>query len=108
MRALVTGGGGRLGNVLVRELLADGWHVQVFEPSERPLASLDDIDVELVRGSVLEAHDVDAHVRDVDAVFHLAAKIDLGRDRDGSMRAREVSPRSLTLRLRQSARATHL
>ena len=82
--ALVTGGGGRLGNVLVRRLLDGGHRVRVLEPGPRP-ESLADLDIDFVAGSVLEAEDVATSVEGVDVVFHLAAKIDLRPKKDPLM-----------------------
>jgi len=84
MRALVTGGGGRLGNVLVRRLLEMGHRVRVLEPGEKP-ESLDGLDIDFVRGSVLDADDVARAVDGIDLVYHLAAKIDLRPRKDPSM-----------------------
>ena len=76
MLVLVTGGGGRLGNVLVRRLIENGQNVRVLEPG--PLAeSLAGLDIEFMQGSVLDAGDVVRAVDGVDVVYHLAAKIDL-------------------------------
>lgn len=84
MLALVTGGGGRLGNVLVRRLLEQGQRVRVLEPGARP-TSLQDLDVEFVSGSVLNREDVKRAVDGVDVVYHLAAKIDLRPKKDPMM-----------------------
>lgn len=84
MLALVTGGGGRLGNVLVRRLLDEGQRVRVLEPGARP-ESLEGLDVELLRGSVLDRLDVERAVQGVDVVYHLAAKIDLRPKKDPMM-----------------------
>ena len=84
MLALVTGGGGRLGNVLVRRLLEEGQRVRVLEPIERPQA-LEGLDIELVSGSVLNRDDVERAVEGVDVVYHLAAKIDLRPKKDPMM-----------------------
>ncbi len=84
MLALVTGGGGRLGNVLVRRLLDRGSKVRVLEPGARP-ESLAGLDIELVSGSVLQKRDVERAVDGVDVVYHLAAKIDLRPKKDPSM-----------------------
>ncbi|MGB5193157.1 MAG: NAD-dependent epimerase/dehydratase family protein [Polyangiales bacterium] len=84
MLALVTGGGGRLGNVLVRRLLETGHQVRVLEPGKRP-ASLDGLQIEFVSGSVLERGDVAGAVGGVDVVYHLAAKIDLRPRKDPMM-----------------------
>ncbi len=90
MHVAVTGGGGRLGCSLVRALLARGDRVRVLEPGVAVPASLAGLDVELIRGSVLSADDVARLVEGVDLVFHLAAKVNLDRDRDGSIRAVNV------------------
>ncbi len=84
MLALVTGGGGRLGNVLVRRLLETGHKVRVLEPGKPP-ESLDGLEIEFVSGSVLEPGDVAGAVGGVDVVYHLAAKIDLRPKKDPMM-----------------------
>jgi len=81
MVALVTGGGGRLGNVLVRALLEQGSEVRVLEPGRRPI-SLEALDIDFVSGSVLDAGDVARSMEGVDVVYHLAAKIDLRPKKD--------------------------
>jgi dihydroflavonol-4-reductase len=90
MKVGVTGGGGRLGNVLVRQLRARGDLVKVLEPGTAVPSSLAGLDVELVRGSVLDSRAIEALVADTELVFHLAAKVDLDRDRDGTIRAVNV------------------
>lgn len=84
MLTLVTGGGGRLGNVLVRTLLENGDRVRVLEPGNRP-ESLEGLDIDFVSGSVLEAGDVSRAVDGVARVYHLAAKIDLRPKKDPMM-----------------------
>ena len=84
MLALVTGGGGRLGNVLVRRLVETGHQVRVLEPGKRP-ESLDGLEIEFVSGSVLDPGDVAGAVGGVDVVYHLAAKIDLRPKKDPMM-----------------------
>jgi dihydroflavonol-4-reductase len=78
---LVTGGGGRLGNVLVRTLLDDGASVRVLELGTRH-ESLEGLDIDFVSGSVLDANDVARAMEGVDVVYHLAAKIDLNPKKD--------------------------
>jgi len=90
MHAAVTGGGGRLGCSLVRALLQRGDSVRVLEPGAGMPASLAGLTVELVHGSVLSADDVARFTDGVDLVFHLAAKVNMDRDRDGSIRAVNV------------------
>lgn len=81
---VVTGGGGRLGNVLVRQLLEDGHEVRVLEPGPRP-RSLEGLDIDFIPGSVLKASDVARAVEGSDVVYHLAAKIDLRPKKDPMM-----------------------
>lgn len=91
MRCAVTGGGGRLGCALVRELLRQGHSVRVLEPPGRGMPrSLQGLDVEMVHGSVLSAESVAQLLDGVEWVFHLAAKVNLDADRDGSLRAVNV------------------
>lgn len=85
MLAAVTGGGGRLGCALVRALLERGDRVRVLEPGAGVPASLSGLDAEILRGSVLSELDLGRLLEGADVVFHLAAKVDLGRDRDGSI-----------------------
>ena len=84
MLALVTGGGGRLGNVLVRRLVEDGQKVRVLEPGTLP-ESLAGLDIEFMSGSVLDTGDVARAADGVDVVYHLAAKIDLSPKKDPMM-----------------------
>ena len=84
MIALVTGGGGRLGNVLVRRLVEKGQRVRVLEPGGLP-ESLAGLDIEFQSGSVLDSGDVARATDGVDVVFHLAAKIDLSPRKDPMM-----------------------
>lgn len=84
MVALVTGGGGRLGNVLVRRLLGRGQQVRVLEPGGLP-ESLTGLDIEFSSGSVLDAGDVARAVEGTNVVYHLAAKIDLSPKKDPMM-----------------------
>ena len=84
MLALVTGGGGRLGNVLVRHLVERGHTVRVLEPGSLP-ESLAGLDIEFMSGSVLDEGDVGRATDGVDVVYHLAAKIDLSPKKDPMM-----------------------
>jgi dihydroflavonol-4-reductase len=89
MRAVVTGGTGRLGNVVVRQLLDAGHTVRVLDvaPAAPALAGLS---AELIHGSVLDAELVKEALAGADVVFHLAAKVSVGKDRDGSLHALNV------------------
>ncbi len=78
-RALVTGGSGYFGSLLVAELLARGYAVRsldVNDAEDRPA------DVELVQGDVRDADTVARAVRGIDIVFHNVAQVPLAHDRD--------------------------
>lgn len=80
----VTGASGRLGNVLVRHLLARGDEVRALVmPGDPQARSLDELAVTKVEGSVLDRAALDRLLDGVDGLFHLAALIDLGSDRSG-------------------------
>jgi dihydroflavonol-4-reductase len=104
-----TGGAGRLGNVLVRQLRERGDRVRVLEPRADAATSLRGVEVELHEGSVLDPRAVAALVRDAELVFHLAAKVDLDRDRDGSLRAINVDGTRIVAEacLRRGLRMVH-
>lgn len=72
-RALVTGGCGFLGSALVRELLAEGVDVRVLALPREPTDNLDGLDVEILRGNVLDIDDCKRAVEGQDSVFHVAA-----------------------------------
>lgn len=72
MKALVTGGGGFLGQAVVRGLLGRGAQVRSF--SRSAYASLRALGVEQRQGDIADAAAVAAAVRDADVVFHVAAK----------------------------------
>lgn len=71
MRALVTGGGGFLGQYLVERLLNDGVDVCSFSRSRH--AELDNLKVEQRLGNLASFDDVEHAVQGCDAVFHIAA-----------------------------------
>jgi dihydroflavonol-4-reductase len=83
--AFVTGASGFVGANLVRTLLARGWSVRALVRGDA--ASLDGLDVELVRGDLF-APSLAGAMQGCDAVFHVAATYSLWRrDRDAVLRA---------------------
>ena len=74
---LVTGATGHIGNVLVRELLADGQPVRVLMRPGKPPPALGGLDVEIVKGDILDLDLLVTALQGVDLVYHLAARISL-------------------------------
>src|SRR6185312_14526684 len=78
-RALITGGSGYFGSLLLRKLLERGWTCRVFDlndAEDRPPA------VEFQRGDVRSADTVRAACEGMDVVFHNVAQVPLARDRE--------------------------
>ncbi|HVP20749.1 MAG TPA: SDR family oxidoreductase [Anaerolineaceae bacterium] len=74
---LVTGATGHVGNTLVRELLAQQYHVRALVLPAEDTAALRDLPVELVTGDVLEPASLDAAFSKVEIVYHLAGIISI-------------------------------
>ncbi len=72
MKALVTGGGGFLGGVIVRMLHERGDQVRSFSRGEHP--ALETLGVEQFRGDLGDRSAVMEAVKGCDIVFHVAAK----------------------------------
>ena len=73
-RALVVGGGGYIGSVLVRKLLADGWAVRVldlFLYGRQSLSGMEE-QIDIVMGDAKNIDTLVDAVEDVDAVIYLA------------------------------------
>jgi dihydroflavonol-4-reductase len=74
---LVTGATGHVGNVLVRELLAQGERVRALVLPGEDVSSLQGLNVERVEGNVLEPDTLDRALDGVEVVYHLAGLISI-------------------------------
>lgn len=74
---LLTGATGHLGNVLLRQLLAQGERVRVLILSGDDGLSIAGLDVERVAGNVLDPALLDRAMEGVQVVYHLAAVISI-------------------------------
>jgi len=71
-KVLVTGGGGFLGGAIVRQLVERGDRVISFSRLFYP--ELSAMGVEQIQGDISDANAVEQACREVDLVFHVAAK----------------------------------
>jgi dihydroflavonol-4-reductase len=76
MKIAVTGASGHIGNCLVRELKKQGASIKVLVHNFR--SDLEELDVELIRGNLLEPESLNNLCEGADVVYHLAAQIDIG------------------------------
>ena len=75
MKVLVTGGAGFIGSNLVRRLLSNGHEAVAFDDFSTGLDSnLSGLDVEVVRGSLVDAEAIVRASADIDAIVHLGAR----------------------------------
>lgn len=74
---LVTGGTGHIGNVLVKELVKKGESVRVLVLPGEDLTPIEDLNIDIVYGNVLDEFSIKRAMKDVDYVFHLAGIISI-------------------------------
>ncbi|NLE47737.1 MAG: NAD-dependent epimerase/dehydratase family protein [Sandaracinaceae bacterium] len=72
-KALVTGGLGFLGSSIVRVLLDRGVEVRVLALPNEPMTNVEGLDIEVMRGNVLDPDVCKEAVKGMDTVFHVAA-----------------------------------
>jgi len=78
MTAAVTGASGHLGGNLIRALLERGESVRALVRDDT--RALERLDVELVRGDVLDSESLRRAFQGVDVVYHLAACVSIGHE----------------------------
>ena len=88
MTTVVTGAGGFLGSVLVRELVARGRSVRAIIRSNAK--ALEDLDIEIVAADIRDSSSIDRALAGAESVFHLASVISLSGDRSGSVTATNI------------------
>lgn len=76
--AFVTGGTGFVGSTLIEFLLMDGWKVLALRRASSDMGKLSRLPVQFVEGDVTDIDSLRPHMPErVDAVFHLAASMNL-------------------------------
>lgn len=83
MKVAVTGANGHIGVNVCKELLAKGHQVCAFYHNNK--SSLKSLDLNLIQGSILDQEKLEYFAADHDAFIHLAAKISIDGDPDGSV-----------------------
>ena len=90
MKAFVTGANGFTGSHLVKGLLKNGHSVTGLVRPTSDLSRLANCDVKLVYGDVSDRSVLAEAIADVDAVFHVAAYVELGLVDEGRMERANV------------------
>jgi UDP-glucose 4-epimerase len=75
MKILVTGGAGYIGSALVDKLISEKFEVNVLDDLSNGFLENINTKANFINGSVLDEHALDKALEEVEAVFHLAAKI---------------------------------
>ena len=99
MKALVTGGGGFLGQAIVRGLLQRGAAVRSF--SRHAHAALSTLRVEQLKGDLADPGAVSSAVQGCDIVFHVAAKPGIWGEYEGYHRTNVVGTQNVIAACRQ-------
>ena len=73
MKVLVTGASGFLGGALTRAISEKGDDVRILARPSSSLVHLDDLDIEVIRGSLEEAGSLVPAVKGVNIIYHCAA-----------------------------------
>ena len=83
MTTVVTGAGGFIGSVLVRELINRGRSVRAVVRSNKK--ALEELDIEIVTADIRNPSSLNRALTGAESVFHLASVISLSGDRSGNV-----------------------
>ena len=78
MKCVVTGASGHIGNVLVRELIKNGYEVKAFVLENENVEYLKELQIEICYGDVRNIESLEKAFQGAEIVFHLAGIIDIG------------------------------
>ena len=85
MRVLVTGGAGRLGYMVSKQLVEKGYNVSVFDLPQVEWSHVKALGVEMFKGDITDLAGVSYACHNVDAVVHLAALLPPRSEQDRDM-----------------------
>ncbi len=90
-KALVTGGAGFIGSNIVKELLKEGLEVTVLD--DLSMGKIENVpeDAEFIEGNVCSQDDVNSAIKDVDIIFHEAARVSIRSSMDGFYKDAETN-----------------
>jgi UDP-glucose 4-epimerase len=91
MKIVITGGAGFIGSNLAEELAKNHEVVIIDDLSTGRVENVEDLDLELVRGSITDPDMLKENFRGVDYVFHQAALPSVQRSIEDPVRANEVN-----------------
>ena len=74
---LVTGASGHIGNVLIRRLISQGKHIRALILPGEDTSALQGLDIQKIKGDVLDKSSLSASFEGVKQVFHLAGIISI-------------------------------
>jgi len=77
MKIFVTGADGLLGSNLVRKLLSEKHEVAVFLQPEKPINTLDGLNIEKYYGDILNLEDLNQSMANCDVLIHMAANTNI-------------------------------
>ncbi|MCK4459828.1 MAG: NAD-dependent epimerase/dehydratase family protein, partial [Methanosarcinales archaeon] len=91
MKIVITGGAGFIGSNLAEELAKKHEVVIIDDLSTGRVENVEDLDLELVRGSIIDPDMLKENFRGVDYVFHQAALPSVQRSIEDPVLANEVN-----------------
>ena len=78
MNALITGGAGYFGSLLVDKLVLEGWSCRVFDLNQYNGAHK----VEFIKGDIRNINAISSACKNIDVVFHNVAQVPLAKDKN--------------------------
>ncbi len=88
----VTGATGHIGNVLVRDLIKQGFKVTALVlESDKYISAIKDLDINIVYGDICDKEVLRKHIKENGVVFHLAGLIEIGSGKGMKKRLYDVN-----------------